>query len=38
MSREENKQKYKRRAATVERLFGDGKENRGMHADFHGAK
>jgi len=30
MSREENKQKYKRRAATVERLFGDGKENRGM--------
>jgi hypothetical protein len=30
MSREENKQKYKRRAATVERLFGDGKEKRGM--------
>lgn len=30
MSREENKQKYRRRAATVERLFGDGKENRGM--------
>lgn len=30
MSQEENKQKYKRRAATVERLFGDGKENRGM--------
>ena len=30
MSRAENKKIYKRRAATVERLFGDGKEQRGM--------
>ena len=30
MSRAENKRTYKRRAATVERLFGDGKERRGM--------
>ena len=29
MSRVENKKIYKRRAATVERLFGDGKEQRG---------
>jgi transposase len=31
MSQAENKKRYKRRAATVERLFGDGKENRGMN-------
>jgi hypothetical protein len=30
MSRPENKRSYKRRAATVERLFGDGKEQRGL--------
>jgi hypothetical protein len=30
MSRPENQQTYKRRAATVERLFGDGKEYRGL--------
>jgi hypothetical protein len=30
MDKAENKQLYKRRAATVERLFGDGKEQRGM--------
>jgi transposase len=30
MSEPENKKKYKRRAASVERLFGDGKEQRGM--------
>jgi transposase len=30
MSEAENKKRYKRRAATVERLFGDGKEQRGM--------
>jgi hypothetical protein len=27
--RAENQQKYRRRAAAVERLFGDGKDNRG---------
>jgi len=30
MEQPENKQTYKRRAATVERLFGDGKEQRGL--------
>jgi transposase len=30
MSQPENKKKYQRRAATVERLFGDGKEQRGL--------
>jgi transposase len=30
MSQAENKELYKRRAATVERLFGDGKERRGL--------
>jgi hypothetical protein len=30
MGRPENQQTYKRRAATVERLFGDGKEQRGL--------
>jgi len=30
MSQPENKKRYKRRAATVERLFGDGKEQRGL--------
>jgi hypothetical protein len=30
MSQAENKKRYKRRAATVERLFGDAKENRGL--------
>ena len=30
MSQPENKELYKRRAATVERLFGDGKEQRGL--------
>jgi hypothetical protein len=31
MSQPGNKELYKRRAATVERLFGDGKEHRGLH-------
>lgn len=30
MEQAENKQTYRRRAATVERLFGDGKEQRGL--------
>jgi Transposase DDE domain len=30
MSQPENKQTYKKRAASVERLFGDGKEQRGL--------
>src|SRR5262249_13830340 len=30
MGQGQNKQKYKRRAATVERVFGDGKERRGL--------